>query len=172
MAIGRGAKLGLGLAGALALAQLVPVDRTNPPVEEEIPAPPELHAVLRRVCYDCHSHETRWPWYSRVAPVSWLVARDVRHARKHMNFSTWNAYDAKERGENLDEAVEEVEEGNMPLPSYRFLHRDAELSETEVALLRAFAAAVGAGSGAGEAERDLEGGPRDSSSHDHGSHEH
>jgi hypothetical protein len=59
--------------GVLLVAiQLVPVDRTNPPVEEEAPASPEVRAVLRRACYDCHSNETVWPWYSRVAPMSWL----------------------------------------------------------------------------------------------------
>ncbi len=157
MALGRGAKIGLGLAGALALAQLIPVARENPPVEAELPAPPELRALLRRACYDCHSNETRWPWYSQLAPVSWLVAHDVKDAREHMNFSTWNAYDEEERLEKLEEAVEEVEEGNMPLPPYLLLHRDAALSEADVALLRSFAEASGAGGGGG---------------HDHSAHEH
>ena len=76
-------------------AQLVPVERTNPPVEAEIVAEPEVHALLRRACYDCHSHETVWPWYAWVAPVSWLVAHDVDHAREELDFSRFESYDAK-----------------------------------------------------------------------------
>lgn len=168
MALGRGTKIGLGLAGALALAQLIPVARENPTVEEELPAPLELRALLRRACYDCHSNETRWPWYSQLAPVSWLVAHDVKHAREHMNFSTWNAYDEEERLEKLEEAVEEVEEGNMPLPPYRWLHREASLSEADIGLLRSFAEASGAGSG----EDRPRGGGHDPTSPEHGDHEH
>jgi hypothetical protein len=162
MALGTKTKLGVGGIAALALAQLVPVSRENPPVEEALATPPELQAVLERACYDCHSNQTRWPWYSSVAPISWLVARDVEHAREHLNFSTWNAYSAKERRENLEEALEEVEEGNMPLPPYLWMHADAALSDADVALLRDFVTASG-----GDSKRDDEHG-----SHEHGSHEH
>ena len=72
--------------------QLVPISRTNPPVETEIAAPANVQAILTRSCYDCHSNKTAWPWYSHVAPVSWLVASDVSGARKKMNFTPWNAY--------------------------------------------------------------------------------
>jgi hypothetical protein len=161
VALGTSAKIGIGGIAALAFAQLVPVSRENPPVEEELAAPPALRAVLERSCYDCHSNETRWPWYSRVAPVSWLVAHDVNHAREHLNFSTWNAYDEKERRENLEEALEEVEEGNMPLPPYLWLHSAAALSEGDVALLREFVTASGGSASGG-----------DGGSHDHGSHAH
>ncbi len=67
----------------LALIQLVPVDRTNPPLDREVPASSEVRAILRRACHDGHSHETRWPWYSYVAPISWLRQYDVKHARDH-----------------------------------------------------------------------------------------
>lgn len=115
----------------LALLQLVPVERTNPPVESEVPAPPEVRDLLKRACYDCHSHETRWPWYAHVAPVSFLVAHDVHEARERMNFSTWNVYDAEERKENLKDVREEVEEGEMPLWFYVPLHPQARLSDAE-----------------------------------------
>jgi len=131
-------KLLLGLAVAFVLAQLVPVPRTNPPVEEEVDAPPEARAVLERSCYDCHSHETRWPWYARVAPASWLLAYDVSEAREHLNFSTWGRYDAKERKENLEAIAEMVEGGEMPLWYYLPLHPDARLSPGDVAALRAW----------------------------------
>jgi len=132
-------KILIGGSILLAAAQLVPVERTNPPVEEEVPAPAEVREVLRRACYDCHSNETRWPWYAHVAPVSWMVVHDVKHARKHLNFSTWNAYDAKKRRKKLDELWEEVDEGEMPLWTYRPLHPESRLDASDLRLLRAWA---------------------------------
>ena len=119
----------LGFAAvALVAIQFVPVQRDNPPVEEEVAAPPAARKILQRACYDCHSNETRWPWYSRVAPMSWLVTADVSEAREHLNFSTWNAYDDDERIELLEEAWEHVEDGKMPLWFYIPLHPEADLS--------------------------------------------
>jgi len=131
------------LLAALVAIQLVPVAPENPPVETEVPAPEAVHAVLRRACYDCHSHETRWPWYARLAPVSWLVADDVSEAREHLNFSTWNRYDASERRELREEVWEEVEEGEMPLWFYTPLHPEARLSDADRATLRNWAEAGG-----------------------------
>ncbi len=134
----------LRVAGVSALVvfagiQLVPVDRGNPPVESEVPAPAEVRAVLRRACYDCHSHETNKPWYGYVAPASWLLAYDVRQAREHLNFSTWNRYDAEEQQENLEEAWEKVEDGEMPLWYYLPLHPERRLTEADRRALRAWA---------------------------------
>lgn len=120
-------------------AQLVPVHRTNPPVEVEVPASDEVRALLRRSCYDCHSNESRWPWYSYVAPVSWLVVHDVNHAREHMDLSTWNAYDAEKQRKKLEDAWEEVEDGEMPLWTYLLLHPDARLDQKDKQLLKAWA---------------------------------
>jgi hypothetical protein len=131
-------KIALAVVAALLLIQLVPVDRENPPVTSEVAAPEPVRAVLRRSCYDCHSHETRWPWYARVAPVSWLVAHDVHEGREHLNFSTWDRYDAKKRRELREEAWEEVDEGEMPLWFYLPLHPDARLSDADRAALRAW----------------------------------
>ena len=132
----------LGALALFALAQLVPISRTNPPVEEAVDAPPEVRAILERSCYDCHSHATRWPWYAHVAPASWLVARDVNEGREHLNFSTWNRYDAKERVENLGAIDDMVSEGEMPLWFYLPLHPDARLSDADRAALRAWTEAV------------------------------
>jgi uncharacterized protein YxeA len=129
----------LGIVVAFVAIQLVPVDRSNPPVEAEVPASPEARAVLRRACYDCHSHETVWPWYSRVAPVSWLVARDVHEGREELNFSTWNRYVTKQQIEKLSESWEEVAEGEMPPSFYLPVHRDAVLSAEDRAILREWA---------------------------------
>lgn len=151
-------KIVIGIVVGIAVViQLVPVDRSNPPVEEEIPASDTVRAVLRESCYDCHSNETRWPWYAYVAPASWIVARDVEHAREHMNFSTWNRYDAEERADHLEEIWEEVEEGGMPLGKYLSLHPDARLTDDDRAVLRALADTVetaGDSASAVEAERN------------------
>lgn len=112
-------------------AQLVPVDRSNPPVAGEIEAPDDVRTVLERSCWDCHSNETVWPWYAHVAPVSWLVAQDVEEGREHANFSAWAAYDGKERDEVLEELVEVMEEEEMPLRKYTALHPSAKLSPAE-----------------------------------------
>ena len=131
--------LWLGFA-LLVAAQVVRVDRTNPPVEQDVAAPPEVDVVLRRACYDCHSNETVWPWYAQVAPISWLLARDVAEGRRELNFSTWSAYDAKKKTKKLKELAEEVAEGEMPPWSYVAVHRDAALSPADVERLRAWTA--------------------------------
>ena len=112
-------------------AQVVPVDRSNPPVEAEIALPDGVREIVRKACYDCHSHETRWPWYSYVAPVSWLIHHDVEHAREHLNFSRWGSYDAEEQADLLDDIGEEVEEREMPLQIYVSLHSEARLKNDE-----------------------------------------
>ncbi|HEX6850599.1 MAG TPA: heme-binding domain-containing protein [Candidatus Polarisedimenticolaceae bacterium] len=128
-----------GLAAAFVAMQLVPVSRENPPVEEDVAAPAEVASILRRSCYDCHSHETRWPWYSRVAPVSWLVASDVRDGRRHLNLSRWNRLDGDKRAHALEEIVEVVTEGEMPIRAYLLTHPGAELTAADVETIRAWA---------------------------------
>jgi hypothetical protein len=118
--------------------QLVPVSRTNPAVTGEVGAPAHVMTVLETSCYDCHSHETRWPWYAYVAPVSWLVAHDVEEGREHLNFSTWASYDSEDIADHLEEIWEEVEEGNMPLGKYVRLHPDAQLTDADRDALRAW----------------------------------
>jgi hypothetical protein len=129
----------LAFVAALVAIQFVPVVRSNPPVETEVPAPPEVRTVLRRSCYDCHSNETVWPWYSRVAPVSWLLANDVREGRRELNFSTWNRYTTQQQVKKLKESWEEVEEGEMPLWFYLPMHRDAVLSGNDRQTLHGWA---------------------------------
>ena len=129
-------------AGVFAGIQFVPVDRTNPAVEESFAGPPEVQSILERSCYDCHSNETRWPWYSRLAPASWLLAKDVREAREHLNFSTWNRYDEGSRQHLIEEIGEEVEEGNMPLWFYLPLHPSARLATEDLSAISAWVAAA------------------------------
>lgn len=135
-------KLWKTLAGAVVVAlgaiQLIPVDRTNPPVQKEMPAPPDVQAILRRSCYDCHSNETVWLWYSKVAPISWLVSRDVREGRKDLNFSDWTASEKQLR--RLAKTPKEIAKAKMPPWFYLSIHRDARLSPQDVETLNRFAA--------------------------------
>jgi Haem-binding domain len=128
----------LVLAGLAVVMQVIPVSRTNPPVETEIQAPAQVQAILRRSCYNCHSNETVWPWYSHVAPVSWLVASDVHEARSHMNFSTWNQYTEAKRASRIGDIWDEVSKGDMPPADYLLLHRDAVLTAADLQILRAW----------------------------------
>jgi Haem-binding domain len=135
-------KLWKTLAGAVVVAlgaiQLIPVDRTNPPVQKELPAPPDVQAILRRSCNDCHSNETVWLWYSKVAPISWLVSRDVREGRRELNFSDWTA--SEKQLKRLAKTPKEIAKGKMPPWFYLAIHRDARLSPQDVETLNRFAA--------------------------------
>lgn len=125
-----------GLVLLLLVIQLIPsAPADNPPLEQEVAVPEPVGRILERSCYDCHSHETEWPWYAHVAPMKWLVRHDVAEGREHLNFSAWNRYDADRRGRKWDEVAEEVGEGNMPLWYYLPLHREATLSDEERTIL-------------------------------------
>lgn len=137
-------KVLLGLGAVVVLAQLVRPSQTNPPVTGAIQAPPEVAKLLERSCNDCHSNLTRWPWYSQVVPVSWLVTRDVNDARKHLNFSEWEGYEAGRKLKKFKEIVEEVEEGEMPMAIYLPLHPEAKLTDAERTLLVEWARREGA----------------------------
>jgi hypothetical protein len=116
--------------------QFIPVDRSNPPVTQEIDAPANVKSILETSCYDCHSNKTNWPWYSYVAPVSFLVAGDVNEGREHLNFSEWDRYDGKKRAKILEEILEEVEKGKMPLSQYTMAHPEAEMDRSKIASLK------------------------------------
>jgi hypothetical protein len=119
--------LAVGLVVAI---QLIPVwlAQTNPPVLAEPNwDSPETRALAQRACFDCHSNETVWPWYSKVAPVSWLITKDTLDGRRHLNFSEWG----RGRPVELDEVEEVLREGQMPLPVYLPLHPEANLTEAE-----------------------------------------
>ncbi len=132
-------KILLSLLALFVLIQLKTIDRSNPPVTAELNASPEVMEVLRRSCYDCHSNESVWPWYSYVAPVSWLVEHDVEEAREHMNFSEWESWDKEKQDHKREECWEEVEEGEMPLWFYVPLHSEAELSDDDLKVLKNWA---------------------------------
>lgn len=122
-------------AALFLLIQLVPVERDNPPVEADLVAPAPVKAILERACYDCHSHETRWPWYSRIAPVSWWLAAHVKQGRADLNFSQWPLFDLETQELFLRDIEKQLVDGTMPLPSYVRGHPEARLSAEEKALV-------------------------------------
>ena len=122
-------RIALGLFGTFLAIQLVPYgrDHANPPVSRE-PTwdAPETRALARRACFDCHSNETEWPAYASIAPVSWLVHRDVNEGRAVLNFSEWSRPQ-----EEAKEASEEVREGGMPPVAYKLVHAHARLNAAD-----------------------------------------
>jgi len=135
----------LGLMGFFVLLQLVPYGRqhTNPPVVSEPQwSNPQARQIAQRACFDCHSNETVWPWYSNIAPISWLIQRDVDEGRAKLNFSEWGVFqgeseggEAEERGEGAGEIARAVQRGFMPPAYYVWLHPQARLSDQEKLVL-------------------------------------
>jgi len=123
----------LALVVLLVLAQVIRPNLANPPVDpaRELRAPQPVASILQRSCYDCHSNHTVWPWYSQVAPVSWLLKKDVRQGRAEMNFSEWSTFTPRRTARKLQEICEQVDEGEMPMKIYLPLHPDAKLSDDD-----------------------------------------
>jgi hypothetical protein len=145
------------VVGVVVLLQLFSIptlqQQTNPPVVQE-PAwdSPQTRQLAQRACFDCHSNETQWPWYSKVAPVSWLITRDTIEGREHVNFSDWGRY-----SEEAEEFAEVIREGEMPLPIYLPLHPEARLSAAEQQqLIDGLVATVGQSQGSEQGEEHEE----------------
>lgn len=124
------------IAGAVVAIgiQFIRPERTNPGIEPlnnllaQTSLPGDVRATVESSCFDCHSNLTRWPWYSEVAPASWLVSYDVREGRKHLNFSEWGGYSVAARVAKLEGLMSEIEAGSMPPGLYVMMHGDADLS--------------------------------------------
>jgi len=123
------------LALALVAVQFVPVRRGNPAERNFPEAPLEVQALLRRACNDCHSNETVWPWYSQIAPASFLIGRDVKDGRKKLNLSVWDSYDETRKTRIKKEIAKEVGQSDMPPWYYVPLHPAAKLSAAERELI-------------------------------------
>jgi len=106
------------------------------------PPSAEVKTILARACYDCHSSHTRYPWYAEIQPIGWWLADHVKEGKAHLNFSTFGTYPAKRQSRKLEELIEEVEAGNMPLASYTWIHAGARLTPAEIKALTDWAAAV------------------------------
>lgn len=119
----------------LVVGQVVPIGRMNPPVDPaqtmyaKMPVPPDIADILGRSCQDCHSSQTMWPWYSRVAPVSWFVVRHVDKGRGELNLSQWGRYTTRRQDRKLKEICEQVTSSKMPMSVYTLMHPQAKLSE-------------------------------------------
>ncbi len=133
----------LGIILLALLIQLIPYgrDHANPPVKSE-PAwdRPLTREWAAAACFDCHSNQTNWPWYSNIAPASWLVYYDVTHGRQHINFSDWN----RPEPQHVDEFQQVYENNSMPPLRYLLLHPEARLTRDERAQLFAGLAVLAA----------------------------
>lgn len=117
----------------LVAIQFIRPAKTNPVTDEALAlkAPKEVDAILKASCYDCHSHETKWPAYSEIAPISWSVIAHVNDGRKALNFSQWQAIDPELKIKRLKRAIKTVNNGMMPLPNYLMFHEEAKLSNED-----------------------------------------
>jgi hypothetical protein len=131
----------VGLGCLIVAIQFVRPARTNPvrdpghALSAVRPIPSHVATVFDRACRDCHSNDTRWPWYSQVAPVSWFVIDHVNHGRSHFNYSEWNRYEPDEAARLLKNACDLARDRSMPLTSYTWMHRTAQLSKADVEAL-------------------------------------
>lgn len=129
------------LVGLVVIQFINRPERVNEPVTqddiiENLQVNADMAGLLKAACYDCHSNQPRYPWYASIAPVSWSIAEHIEHGRDELNFSRWATYSARTRDHKLEEMVEEVEVGNMPLPGYVAMHKEANLSAEQFEMLK------------------------------------
>lgn len=128
----------------LILIQAIRIDKTNEPVNQAsdfiiaTQAENEIAGILKTSCYDCHSDEATYPWYTNIAPVSWWIKHHINEGREHLNFSKWGTYSAKKADHKLEECVEMINEDEMPMGSYTIMHSEAKLSIVQKEKLVAF----------------------------------
>ena len=107
--------------------QFVEVEKANPPVTADLNAQSEVKNIFKNSCYDCHSNETKWPWYSKIAPASWLISKDVIDGRKHLNFSEWGKFYSDKRTTLKKEIWDQINQEEMPGDIYTIMHPGAKL---------------------------------------------
>lgn len=103
-----------------------------------VEAPEDLKMLIRDACYDCHSHETTYPWYASIQPVGWWLKDHIDHGKGELNFSEWTTYPARKAGHKLEECYEEVEEKHMPLKPYLITHSEARMTDEQRAAVVAW----------------------------------
>src|SRR5204863_8991438 len=127
--------------GLIAIQFMTGPDKTTisevPPddITTKAAVPADIQVILKRSCYDCHASQTVWPWYSNIAPVSWLVADDVVKGRQKMNFNTWGKLSASKQEKRFSDIIDQVTDTLMPLPNYLIIHKDAVLSDGDRQLI-------------------------------------
>lgn len=148
MTVKRIAKVTFVVVGVVfVLLQFIQPNRSNPEVDQsltmqnELKIPSEINSLFVRGCNDCHSNQTKWPFYSYIAPVSWLVSYDVMEGRKHFNMSEWGKYKLSKKASKLSGIYQAISDRTMPLPKYIPLHPEANFSDSERDQLAAWAQA-------------------------------
>lgn len=122
---------------AFVIIQFFPIDKTNVPVNPGMDflkiknTKPEIAKLINGSCYDCHSDETKYPWYSNIAPASWWLKNHINEGRKHLNFSIFATYEPQRQIHKMEECVEMLEKHEMPLESYYLGHQDAKLTDAQ-----------------------------------------
>ena len=130
-------KILLAIVAILVIIQFIRIDKTNPEVVLEndfitVTNPPEnIASIIKTSCYDCHSNETKYPWYTNVSPIAWWIKDHIDEGRDELNFSEWANYKEKRKKHKLEECIELVEENEMPLESYLITHGNAKLTDTQ-----------------------------------------
>jgi len=134
-------KIGLAVLLILLISQLFRIDKTNPPVDPTqdfltlTNAPQDITMMIKNACYDCHSNETEYPWYTNITPVNFWIKGHINGARGNVNYSEWGSYSDKKKAHKIEETIEVIEEGRMPAKSFVLMHSEAKFSETEYAKL-------------------------------------
>ena len=136
------------IVAGFVVIQLFQFDKSNPAIvqaetlEAVVAIPSDVKIILGKACNDCHTNNTRYPWYSYIQPSGWFLKDHVEHGREHFNMSKFATYDPNKQAKRLEEICEEVSEGKMPLPSYTWIHREAVLTDTEKKALCDWTASV------------------------------
>lgn len=175
-------RIGLGLVAVLIIIQFFGIDKENPPVDASkefmaLTAPPaDVADLIKASCYDCHSHETKYPWYTNVAPLSWWIGHHIEEGRAELNFSQWGDYPAEKAAHKAEESAEEIEEKHMPLKSYLITHGEARLTKEQRERLSTWFFALADTRDVTEKVREVEVEPaveeEGHEGHDHDGHDH
>lgn len=134
-------KILIALLVVLVVLQFFQIDKTNPAVDESKDflktqnTPEEIASIIKTSCYDCHSNESKYPWYSNVQPAGWFLKDHIDEGRRELNFSTFTDYEVKRQDHKLEECIEYIEKDEMPLGSYTLIHREAALTEAQKNIL-------------------------------------
>ena len=127
--------------GVLIIIQFFRIDKTIKPINTKTDyisvaqTNPEISTLLKNACYDCHSNQPTYPWYTNIAPVSWWIKNHINEGSRHLNFSDWETYTSKRKDHKLEECIEMIEEGEMPMNSYTWMHGETKLTNAQRTLL-------------------------------------
>ena len=142
-------KILIAIVGILVVIQFLQPERniaegvSENDISKVYQVPENVHETLVKKCYDCHSHNTIYPWYYSLQPIGWWMDYHIRDAKDELNFSDFKNYDTKKANHKLEELIEVVEDGSMPLKSYQWMHPDAKLTADETSAITAWVKSLG-----------------------------